>query len=237
MDPRTSVIEERLRGIRRIVAVAGGKGGVGKSLVSCSLALSLSSMGYKTGLLDLDFSSPSDHLILGINLAATRPDEDSGIVPRDAFGIRFLSLAHYSGKNPSPLRGIDVSNVLREMLCITKWGNLDVLVVDMPPGTGEAFLDSAKLFRRMEFIAVTTPSLISVGSVVKFLALARELKVPVMGVLENMRQRETSGKFFGKDFLGSVRFDPEIEMALGSPERLAKTGFSREMRELIRKIF
>lgn len=237
MDPRTTIIDERLRGINRVVAVAGGKGGVGKSLLSCGLAMSLSGMGYKVGLLDLDFASPSDHLILGVNLSKSRPTEDRGIVPQEIYGFKFLSLVYYSGKNPSPLRGIDISNVLREMLCITRWGKLDFLVVDMPPGTGEPVLDPVELFKKLEFLTVTTPSLVSVSSVVKFLSLARDLKIPVLGVIENMRVRETSGEFFGKDFLGSIRFDMELEKTLGDPEKLMKTRFSQELTAIAKKLF
>ena len=235
MDPRTSVIDKRIGKVKRIVAVAGGKGGIGKSLVSCTMALNLSNMGYKVGLLDLDFSGPSDHLILGTD-NLVQPKEEKGVIPPSVFGIKFFSLVFYSGKNPSPLKGIDISNIIKEIFCIIRWGDLDVLVIDMPPGMGDAILEPMGLINP-EFLVVTTPSLISVGTVTKFLSLLKETKTPFLGVLENMKIKETSKEFFGRDFLGSIKLDLDLEKALGNPEELMKTKFSRELREIMEKVF
>ena len=132
MDPRTTVVSKRLRSVKRILAVTGGKGGVGKSLVASTLALSLAGQGRRAGLLDLDLTSPSDHLILGCD---TRfPDEEFGVEPLSHHGIHFMSVACFAGGAPTPLRGADVTNALIELLAITRWGELDALVIDMPPG-------------------------------------------------------------------------------------------------------
>src|SRR3972149_1591688 len=127
VDPRTSIISVRLGNVGRIVAVSSGKGGVGKSLVASTLALALTKQGYEVGLFDLDFTSPSTHVILGIE--GVQPKEDKGIVPPVANGLRYMSIVYYSGDYASPLRGADVSNALIELLSITRWGKLDFLVI------------------------------------------------------------------------------------------------------------
>src|SRR5512136_1450517 len=134
IDPRTSVIEHRLGVIGRIVAVSSGKGGVGKSLVATTLALALARKGHRVGLFDLDFTSPSTHLILGAG--GVKPKEDKGVLPADVCGLEYMSLVYYTSDQAAPLRGIDTSNALIELLAVTIWGRLDFLVIDMPPGIG-----------------------------------------------------------------------------------------------------
>ncbi len=138
VDPRTSIIDERLKNVRNVIAVSGGKGGVGKSVIASTLALLLAKK-HKIGLFDLDFTSPSTDLILGIKNA--RPIEDKGIIPPKVHGLEYMSIVYYSGDQPAPLRGADVSNALIELLAITKWENLDYLILDMPPGISDATLD------------------------------------------------------------------------------------------------
>ena len=133
MEVRTSVIEKRLKNIKRIISVASGKGGVGKSLVASSLALSLSKRGYKVGLLDLDLYGPSSHIILGVDDYGF-PEEEKGIIPPKISGINFMSIVYFTEDKPSPFRGIDISNIIIELLAITQWGELDYLIIDMPPG-------------------------------------------------------------------------------------------------------
>ncbi|RLF77495.1 ATP-binding protein, partial [Thermococci archaeon] len=132
MDPRAYIIEERLRGVRRIIAVAGGKGGVGKSLIASSLALILKDTGMRTGLFDLDFTSPSTHLILGVRDLV--PKEEKGLIPPDFLGMKYMSLVYFTGDSPLPLRGEGISNVILELFAITRWGELDFLILDIPPG-------------------------------------------------------------------------------------------------------
>ena len=122
-DPRISIIEERLKNIKHIIAVSSGKGGVGKSLVASMLAVILARKGFNVGLFDLDFTSPSTHLILGVE--GLMPEEDKGVVPPLTNGIKYMSITYYSGENVSPLRGSDISNALIELLAITRWNSLD----------------------------------------------------------------------------------------------------------------
>jgi len=238
-DPRVSVIDERLRHVKRIIAVSSGKGGVGKSLVSCALALSLVKKGFRVGLFDLDFTSPSTHVILGVKGA--KPKEDMGIVPPIVYDLKYMSLIYYSGELAAPLRGADVSNALIELLAITRWGELDYLVIDMPPGIGDATLDLIRLIKRIEFLIVTTSSVLAFETIKKLVGLLRELKVPVVGLVENMKRdkasvigEETEG--LGVKFLGEIPFDEKLESALGNANLFFDTVFAVKVREFTARI-
>ncbi|MDR0797153.1 MAG: P-loop NTPase, partial [Nitrososphaerota archaeon] len=167
-DPRVNVIDKRLANVKRIIVVSSGKGGVGKSLISTTLALVLKNDGYTVGLFDLDFTSPSTHVIL--NAPVVVPQEDKGIVPSLVCGIRYMSLVYFVGENPAPLRGADVSNVLIELLAVTQWGNLDFLIIDMPPGIGDILFDVLRFIGKAEFLIVTTSSLLAFETVKKQVA-------------------------------------------------------------------
>ncbi|MFH1725262.1 MAG: P-loop NTPase [Elusimicrobiota bacterium] len=236
MDPRTSVIEDRLAGVKRLIPVSGGKGGVGKSVVSSCLALSLAKAGRRVGLLDLDFSSPSQHTILGVK--GGFPKEDKGIVPPEVHGLRFMSMSFFSGDNPAPLRGADISNAIIEILAITRWGELDFLIVDMPPGLSDAALDVVRLMKRSESILVTTPSKVSFATVGKVIRMFQELRAGIVGVLENMTMGDSpyvraEVKRFGVPYLGGVRFDEGLEDAIGEPSRLLGTGVLKSLEGVV----
>ncbi|MBT4501239.1 MAG: ATP-binding protein [Gemmatimonadetes bacterium] len=236
-DPRLSVIDRRLEKVGRIIAVTGGKGGIGKSMVSSCLALNLARSGQKVGLLDLDLTGPCDHLILGID--SPFPEEEFGLVPPLASGIRFMSITYFTGERPAPLRGTDVSNALIELLAIVQWGELDFLVIDMPPGLGDALLDALRLLRRAEFLVVSTASRVVLETVKRSLDLLGQVGVPIVGVLENMRRREGKGVEElalqnGLLFLGSLPFDEELEEALGDAEQLTQTAAASALMRVVR---
>jgi ATP-binding protein involved in chromosome partitioning len=238
-DPRIEVIADRFRGIRKVIAVSSGKGGVGKSIVATTLALTLAKTGAKVGLLDLDFTSPSTHVILGVE--GLHPKEERGIIPPVVHNLSYMSIVYYSVDEPVPLRGADVSNALIELLAVTRWGELDYLMIDMPPGIGDATLDLLRLIPRISFLVVTTPSRVAFESVRKLLLLLRETGTPVLGVVENMATKPSDyicGKVEGLNFryLGSLGFDAEIEDAIGDPERLMATGFAEDIWALSKKI-
>lgn len=226
MDPRYAAVDKRLEGVRRIVAVTGGKGGIGKSLIASTLALALARSGHRTGLLDLDLTGPCDHIVLGLD--DRFPTEEFGIEPPVLHDIAFMSVAYFAGDHPAPLRGEDITNALLEILAITRWGDLDVLVVDMPPGLGDATLDAIRLMRRVEYLVVATDSRVVLETVRRSLRLLTELRTPILGVLENMRRRDSdrvrglAGEF-GVPFLGSVPFDDAVEEATGDVTRLSNT--------------
>jgi ATP-binding protein involved in chromosome partitioning len=231
-DPRTSMIDERLKRIRRIIAVSSGKGGVGKSLIATTLALSLAREGCKVGLFDIDFTSPSTHLILGVGNA--RPTEDKGLIPPQIEGLEYMSLIYYSGNEAAPLRGADTSNALIELLAVTLWGDLDFLVIDSPPGIGDAMLDLVRLVPRIEFLIVTTPSQLAFETVKKQLRLLQELKIHILGVVENMKMTkskrvEEQTHCLGIKFLSEIPYDAAVEEAIGNRDKLLATDVAKKV--------
>lgn len=241
MDARIEVIDKRLKNIRKIIAVSGGKGGIGKSSVSATLAASLAKKGHKVGLLDLDFSGPSTHIILGIR-NYDFPKEDKGIIPSKYFGIKFMSIISFAGENPAPLRGIDISNAIIELLAITQWGSLDFLIIDMPPGIGDTTLDIIRTMKRVKFIMISTPSKLAFEIVKKSINLLLELKVPIIGIIENMKFSENSSikiqvEKYQLPFLGEIYFDKNLENAIGNIDKLYKTEFAEDLEKIIPKIF
>ena len=235
VDPRISVINERLSRTRRIIAVSSGKGGVGKSIVATVLALTLERSGCRVGLFDLDFTGPSTHIIL--NAPRARLKEEKGIVPPTVHGLEYMSLVYFVGDNPAPLRGADVSNALIELLSVTQWGTLDFLVIDMPPGIGDAVLDLVRLIKRIEFLIVTTPSLLAFETVKKQVSLLCELQMPITGIVENMKMDKANSvqvetEKLGLRYLGTIPFDPQVEDAIGNEARLMSTAVGKVIGEV-----
>ena len=239
VDPRISVVNERLKNIENIVAVSSGKGGVGKSLVASTLALTLAKKGCKTGLFDLDFTSPSTHLILGVQ--EMQPKEEKGIIPPEVYGLKYMSIVYYSGNQVTPLRGADVSNALIELLAITRWEKLDFLVIDMPPGIGDATLDLLRLVKNVKFLVITTPSRLAFETVRKLVSLLRGLEIPIVGIVENMKMDDskfiqTQVKNLGLPFLGEIPFDNKIEDAIGNVDKLLETVFAKKVESIAAKL-
>jgi len=231
-DPRLAVIERRFEDVGKVIAVSSGKGGVGKSMVATCLALNLREQGYNVGLLDLDFTSPATHVILGVE--GLYPEEDYGIIPPLAHGLRYMSITHYSLDEPAPLRGVDVSNAIIELLAITKWGELDYLVVDMPPGIGDATLDTIRLIPKLEFLIVSTPSVVAYQSVRRMLVLLKELGISINGVIENMVMKpsdlvRSDVMELGLKYLGKVPYDEALEETLGDVQKISETGFYKKI--------
>lgn len=237
MDPRLEAIENRLKTVSKLIPVASGKGGVGKSLVASTTALLISERNYEVGLLDLDLHGPSAHIILGANRDEF-PDEEKGIIPSRVENIKFMSTVYYSRDEPSPLRGDDISNALKEILSITRWENLDYLVIDMPPGTGNETLDLIHFIKNSEFLLVTTPSVIALNTVKKLAKMLKELKVPISGIIENMlteRSPQVNSEIEELDlpYLGRIRYDEDLEKALGKPNELLRSEFTKDLRKIL----
>jgi ATP-binding protein involved in chromosome partitioning len=223
MDPRPAVIKKRLGNVRRIIAVAGGKGGVGKSSVASMLSLALAGKEYRVGLLDLDIHGPSDHLILGAEKLF--PREDRGVIPPVIHGISFMSMNYYSESRPSPIRGRGLTNSILELLAITIWGELDYLIIDLPPGLGDTILDTIRFIPRAEFLVVYNPSRLVTETVHKLLELLKENRIPLTGTIENMGE----GKEKLSPYLGSIKFDKNFEKSLGNVQNLLKTRFFKDL--------
>ncbi len=236
MDPRLNVIDERLSGIKKIIAVSGGKGGVGKSSVSSMMALVLKSIGKEVGLLDLDLSGPTDHIILG--LEDVFPEEEKGIIPPRLRGIKFMSIVYFVKENPLPFRGEDFSNAIIELLAITRWGDLDYLIVDMPPGIGDTALDVIRVIKNIEFIMVGNQSKLTLRTLKKVIEMSKKSGKKVLGVIENMgiskdNEKENKLTFLDVPFLGIIGFDGEYESSLGSTDKLLRTQFAQDLKEII----
>ena len=236
LDPRLSVIDTRLAGIKRLIAVSGGKGGIGKSVTSSLLALTLSRLGYRVGLLDLDLSAPSTHVILGV--ADVYPKEEKGIVPPEVHGIAYMSIVYFTGDEPTPLRGTDISNALLELLAITQWGSLDFLIVDMPPGIGDIAMDVIRWLKKAEFLVVTTASRVALETVKKVIKMLKELHMPIIGVIENMKLHESSVvnealQEFEVPLLGAIAFDKNFEDSIGDVNRLLESEVAARLNEIV----
>jgi ATP-binding protein involved in chromosome partitioning len=234
VDPRPGALERRLGEVRRILAVTGGKGGIGKSAVASTLALLFAERGLATGLLDLDLTSPTAHVFLGASGAY--PTEEFGIEPPLTAGLRFMSVSFFLGPGrPAPLRGPDVTNATLELLSVTHWSPLDLLVIDMPPGLGDAALDLIRLVRRAEYVVVSADSLVVLETARRTLRLLSDLEARVAGVVENLtrtpseRVRAMSSEF-GVRLLGSLPWDDAFEAAVGDPGRLLTTRFAEGLR-------
>ncbi len=223
LDPRPSVIGKRLAAVKRIIAVTGWKGGIGKSVTAATLALLLAKKGFHTGLLDLDFAGASAHVVLGAD--ALFPKEEMGIEPPLVAGVKFMSVSFFSDNKAVPLRGANVSDAILELLAVTQWGALDLLIIDMPPGINDAALDVIRLLPRTEVLAVTVPSVMARSVLERSIALYRRLKVPVLGVISNM-DRGKAGRSSMRWRLG---YDDSLERALGRPVRILKTKFAKDL--------
>lgn len=196
-------------------------------------------MGRKVGLLDLDLTSPSTHIILGVD--SLQPIEDKGIIPPRVHGLSYMSVILFSPEEPIPLRGVDISNAMVELLAITRWEDLDYLIVDMPPGIGDEILDTIRLMGRPFFLLVSTPSPLALETVRKLLFLLLELKAPIVGIIENMATRPTNEvkrhlEELGVAHLGAIGYDPELEEALGHVDRLMRTKFAMDVVKLAEEV-
>jgi len=177
----------RLEGIRHVVAVGSGKGGVGKSTVAANLAVALSKLGLHVGLLDADVYGPSVPTMFGVENARPRSAGGSAFHPVDKFGVQLVSIGFFlSDKTPVIWRGPIVMGVVRQFLKDVKWGSLDFLIVDLPPGTGDAQLTLAQQIYLDGAVIVTTPQDLALLDALRAVKMFRQLHCPLLGVVENM---------------------------------------------------
>ena len=176
----------RIPNIKNIIAVTSGKGGVGKSTTSFNLAVALELLGLKIGLLDADIYGPSIPTLVGEK--SFKPEvEDNCFVPLNKFGLQILSFGFLiDEKQPAIWRGAIVNKALNQLLFDTKWGELDILVVDMPPGTGDIHLSLCQKMPITGVLTVTTPQDIALVDVVKSVVMYNKMEIPCLGVIENM---------------------------------------------------
>jgi ATP-binding protein involved in chromosome partitioning len=177
-----------LAGVKNIIAVASGKGGVGKSTTSVNLALALLKTGAKVGLLDADIYGPSQQLLLGV-AEGTRPEQQgqSYLIPIEAYGLQTMSMGYLTtDKTPMVWRGPMAGGALIQLLTQTLWQDLDYLIIDMPPGTGDIQLTLSQKVSVSGAVIVTTPQDIALLDAQKGIEMFRKVDVPVLGIVENM---------------------------------------------------
>lgn len=239
----------RLASARHVIAVGAGKGGVGKSTVAVNLALALARDGLRTGLLDADIYGPSLPILLGIEDGAARihMTPEKSIVPLEAHGIPLVSFGFFIGEgSPAIWRGPMVSKAVKQFARGVAWPELDVLVVDLPPGTGDIPLSLAQAVQLSGAVVVTQPPRVAAAEARKAVDMFRGLEVPVLGVVENMTGVFGAGAgqavadALGVTFLGTVPFDERIvtEGDAGTPTVVARPNsfVSRRMDAIAREI-
>ncbi len=241
--------QARVPGIRRIIAVASGKGGVGKSTVAVNLACALSHLGCSVGLLDCDIYGPSVPLMMGVHEKPTISDTEK-MVPPENYGVKLMSMGLLlEGDQPVIWRGPMIMKTIQQFFSAVEWGTLDFLLVDLPPGTGDAQLTLCQTVPLDGGVIVTTPQEASLGVVRKGIAMFQRVNVPILGIIENMsyyttpsgERVEIFGHGGGKDeaarqkvpFLGEIPIFTEIReggdrgvpVAVSAPESPAGRDF------------
>ena len=228
--------QEILGGVRYKIAVASGKGGVGKSTVSTNLSLALRRLGYTVGLLDADIYGPSQQMMLGIEGRPQIDEADEKIMPMENHGVKTMSLGLITDPDtPVIWRGPMVMKALDQFLTDVKWGKLDFMIIDLPPGTGDAQLTLTQKAGLTGAVVVTTPQDVALIDARKGLAMFRKVNVPVLGIVENMSYyicrhcgereeifghgggKKTAG-MLGVPFLGEVPIDPKVVIGGDSGE-------------------
>ena len=193
MEGRDLAADEAMSTVKNIIAVASGKGGVGKSTVSLNLALALSKAGAKVGLLDADIYGPSIPLMLGMTKTPMQV-EDNKLQPPDSNGIKVVSFGFFAEQEHQAAiyRGPVISGIVKQFLIDTNWSDLDYLIVDLPPGTGDIPLTLAQTIPITGILVVTTPQQVASSVAVKAIGMFDKLNVPMLGVVENMSYFECS---------------------------------------------
>jgi ATP-binding protein involved in chromosome partitioning len=228
-------------GVDTIVAVGSGEGGVGKTTLAVNLALALSKVGHKVGLLDADVYGPNVPLMLGSS-ATPRVVGDNRIVPLDIHGLKVISVGFLNpGDKPLIWRGPMLHSIIRQFLGSVEWGQLDYLVVDLPPGTGDVALSLIQTVPLTGAIVVSTPSDVALQDARKAIEMFRQVKVDIVGLVENMSYfvcphcqheidifskggGEKTAQQFGLAFLGNVELDPDIRKAGDTGKPVVLTG-------------
>ncbi|MBV9959392.1 MAG: Mrp/NBP35 family ATP-binding protein [Acidobacteria bacterium] len=250
-----------VEGVRNIVAVSSGKGGVGKSTVAVNLSVALALDGARVGLMDADVYGPNVPLMLGAGDA--RPEvEGNKLVPIEAYGVKLMSMALLQpGDKPMIVRGPILHGLVKQFLTDVLWGELDYLIVDMPPGTGDVQLSLAQLVPVQGAVLVTTPQEVAVMDVRRALRMFETVAVPVLGVVENMSYfiapdtgtrydifgkggGEKLAEQYGVPFLGAVPLGMEVReggdkgvpVVVSQPESPQAAAFRRVAEEVARQV-
>jgi ATP-binding protein involved in chromosome partitioning len=241
MPPGPVAAKEPIAGVKNLVAVASGKGGVGKTTVAVNLAIALKKLGASVGLMDADVYGPNVPVMLGTN-EQPRAVDDRTIIPVEAQGLKMISMGLLSpGDKPLIWRGPMLHSVIQQFLRSVRWGQLDYLIVDLPPGTGDVQLTLIQSVAITGAVVVTTPSIVALADVRKAVEMFRQVNVDILGVVENMSyfacphcseridvfghgEGEQMAKSFGVPFLGEIEIDPQIRIGGDTGKPVASFG-------------
>ena len=230
-----------LPGIQNVITIGSGKGGVGKTTLSVNLAVALAHMGHKTGLLDADVYGPNVPLMMGTS-AQPEMAAENRIRPLEQFGVRTISVGLLNpGDKPLIWRGPMLHSIIRQFLQQVEWGTLDYLLIDLPPGTGDVAISLIQTVPVTGSIVVCTPSDVALQDARKAIEMFRQLKVDILGLVENMSHfvcphcqhevdifskggGERTARQFGIPLLGSVQLDPKVREAGDTGRPLALAG-------------
>lgn len=228
-------------GVKDLIAVASGKGGVGKTTVAVNLAIALQRIGAKVGLLDADVYGPNVPLMLGTNQQPQAIAENV-IIPVQAYDIKMISMGLLNpGDRPLIWRGPMLHGVMQQFLRSVQWGELDYLIVDLPPGTGDVQLSLVQSVVLSGAVVVTTPSIVALADVRKAIEMFRQVNVEILGIVENMSyfacphcggridvfghgEGQHIAKMFGVPFLGEIEIDPQIRIGGDTGKPVAAQG-------------
>ena len=229
-------IPETLRKVKNIIGVFSAKGGVGKSAIALQLAISLKDKGYKVGLVDADIYGPSQAVLLNSEPGELKITDNKIIEPLNKEGISFISMGLISNeKMPVIWRGPMVSGAVMQLLSQTNWGELDYLIIDTPPGTGDVQLTLLQKIPLTGTVIVTTPQNVSISDCRKGIEMIKKLSIPIIGLIENMSwfQPEGSNKkyfLFGKD--GGKDLAAEYKISLLAQLPLIEKKDKKELHDL-----
>ena len=228
MSPGQQQPKLPIAGVRNLIAIGSGKGGVGKTTVAVNTAIALARLGFKTGLLDADVYGPNVPLMMGTNQTPSARGER--IQPLENYGVKLMSMGFLSpGDKPLVWRGPMLHSVIQQFLRGVDWGELDYLVIDLPPGTGDVQLSLIQTAPVTGAVVVTTPSDVSLEDARKAVRMFEQVKVPILGIIENMSYLmcphcderidvfSTGGgrrmaADMGANFLGVLPLDPQVRI-------------------------
>jgi len=202
IKPKFSIKKNKINGVKKIIAISSAKGGVGKSTVATNIAVAIKKLGFKTGILDADVYGPSIPLMLGVN---EKPKSEDGIklIPIKKFDIDLISIGLLvSEDTPMIWRGPMVASTIKTFTNKVIWNDLDFLIIDMPPGTGDALLTFSQEIDISGIVIVTTPQKIALADVRRGIEMFKKINVKILGIIENMSKLTLGGDdhfIFGKD--------------------------------------